>query len=98
MDKQLLNLYIDTLFENVNNLFGRKKRSISSSKDMSDLEGDVNFIALKYISFVAEGLNRPDVLPELQELDSLFQSAGPIERKVSQVLSKKVMQILKYRQ
>eukprot|EP00090_Calanus_glacialis_P020907 TRINITY_DN32272_c0_g1_i1.p1 TRINITY_DN32272_c0_g1~~TRINITY_DN32272_c0_g1_i1.p1 ORF type:complete len:190 (-),score=44.66 TRINITY_DN32272_c0_g1_i1:20-505(-) len=88
--------YIDKLFENVNNLFGRKKRSISSSKDISDLEGTVSFIALKYIRFVTEGLNRPGVLSELQELDSLFQSAGPIERKVSQVLSKKVMQILQH--
>jgi hypothetical protein len=90
--------YIDKLFENVNHLFGRKRRSISSSKGISDLEGAVSFISLKYISFVTEGLNRPDVMSELQELDSLFQSAGPIERKVSQVLSKKVMQILKYRQ
>ena len=89
--------YIDKLFENVNNMLGRKKRSASSTSDLSELEGVVSYIALQYISLVAEGLSTPGVFSKLEELESQYTGpgAGPIERKVSQVLSTKIRQILK---
>ena len=87
--------FFDRLFENVNTVLGRDKRSVPG---LSDLEGGVSFISLQYIGLVAGGLDSDDLVERLDQLENQFSGAGPVERKVSQVLSAKVRQMIRYRQ
>ena len=88
---------IDTMLENVNSLWQRGKRSAMSDSEMEsfDLEAEVSFIAMSYIGLMVDGLNQPNLLKKLHQLESRFDTLGRISRKVSQVLAQKIKNMIK---